>query len=91
MSHPLPKTLSHRLQKVGQALYGDRWQMDLARGLGVSRSSIVLWSKGHRPNPDIDVDARLLDLVRRRGLAPDQVGPVAELEKELKAFVKEKA
>ncbi|QDM22726.1 hypothetical protein FIU28_17390 [Tardiphaga sp. vice154] len=91
MSHPLPKTLSHRLQQVGQALYGDRWQKDLARGLGVSRSSIVLWSQGHRPRADIDVDARLLDLVRRRGLALDQVGPVAELERELKAFVREKA
>lgn len=91
MSHPLPKTLSHRLQQVGQALYGDRWQQDLARGLGVSRSSIVLWSKGHRPNPDINVDARLLDLVRRGGMAPDQVGPVAELEKELLKLVREKA
>lgn len=91
MSHPLPRTLSHRLQQVGQALYGERWQQPLARGLGVSRSSIVLWSKGHRPNPDLDIDARLLDLVRRRGLLPDQVAPVAKLERELAQLMKEKA
>lgn len=91
MSHPLPKTLSHRLEQVGRALYGDRWREPLARAIGVSRSSIHLWMKGHRPRADIDADALLLDLVRRRGLMPEQLGPVAKLERELAALLKEKA
>lgn len=90
MAHPLAKTLSHRIENVGRSLYGDRWRESLARAIGVSRSSIHLWMKGHRPRRDIDVDALLPDLVRRRGLMPDQVGPVAKLERELTALVRAK-
>jgi hypothetical protein len=91
LSHPLPKTLSHRLEHVGVTLYGERWRETLACAIGVSRSSIHLWMKGHRPRADIDVDGLLLDLVRRRGLTVDQVGPVAALEKKLAALIEEKA
>ncbi|MGH0003495.1 hypothetical protein ACQU0X_25755 [Pseudovibrio ascidiaceicola] len=41
------------LIKSGEALYGDRWQADLARSLGLSDGRrIRQWLSGDRPIPD---------------------------------------
>ncbi len=40
------------LEKIGQALYGDRWQSDIARDLGLSDARRVRqWMAGERPIP----------------------------------------
>lgn len=41
------------LIKAGRSLYGDRWQTDLARDLGLSDGRrIRQWLSGDRPIPD---------------------------------------
>jgi len=41
------------LKKSGQALYGERWQTDLSRDLGLSDGRrIRQWLSGDRPIPD---------------------------------------
>lgn len=36
---------SEQLKAIGLALFGGRWQTELAEAMGVSRQMIVLWSK----------------------------------------------
>lgn len=43
-----PDTLS----RIGQALYGSRWQSELARALGVSDRTMRRWVVGQNPIPD---------------------------------------
>lgn len=43
--------LRDRLQRCGQALYGDRWQSDLARALEVNDRRVRQWMAGERPIP----------------------------------------
>ena len=52
-----------RLVAVGEAMYGPRWQTDLARDLGVADRTMRRWDSGHTPIPgtlwaDIAVAAR---------------------------------
>lgn len=35
------------LIKCGRALYGKRWQTDLARDLGLSDGRLVIWRQAH--------------------------------------------
>lgn len=53
------------LVAVGQALYGTRWQSELARALGVSDRTVRGWISG-RMEPRQGVYRDLLDLVRQR-------------------------
>jgi len=38
--------------RVGAALYGPRWQSELARDLGVSDRTVRRWAAGEQPIPD---------------------------------------
>ncbi len=39
------------LARVGKALYGPRWQTDIARALGVSDRQVRRWASGDAPVP----------------------------------------
>lgn len=54
-----------QLEQVGIALYGDRWQTDLARDLNVADRSIRRWASGQNPVP-ASLTAELLALVDQR-------------------------
>ena len=56
---------SHLLARVGEALYGARWQMALARDLPVSRASLRRWAAG-TDEPPMDVYVDCLRLVNDR-------------------------
>ena len=58
---------SRLLQRCGEALYGPRWQSDLARDLGVSDRTVRRWAAG-MPIPD-GVIAELITLCRNRTAA----------------------
>ena len=45
-------TARSRLARCGIALYGERWQSDLARALGVSDRSVRAWVAGTRSIPE---------------------------------------
>ena len=53
------------LARVGQALYGDTWQSDLARALGVNSRTVRRWLAGASPVPD-SARAGMLQLLGRR-------------------------
>lgn len=40
------------LHSIGNALYGPRWQSELARDLGVSDRTVRRWSAGEHQVPD---------------------------------------
>ena len=44
-------TARARLVAVGEAMYGPRWQTDLARDLGVADRTVRRWDSGHTPIP----------------------------------------
>ena len=52
------------LKKIGVALYGLRWQADLARDLGVAPRSMQRWLTGDRGIPDLRQE--LIDLIKQR-------------------------
>ena len=52
------------LEKIGVALYGLRWQADLARDLGVAPRSMQRWLTGDRGMPDLRQE--LIDLIKQR-------------------------
>lgn len=56
------------LRLTGEALYGPRWQSDLARDLGVADRTVRRWLAGaDRPRPGVVADLRAL--VEARGAA----------------------
>lgn len=56
------------LREAGEALYGPRWQSDLARDLGVSDRTVRRWIAGTFDVPD-GVWTQIRALLRQRGLA----------------------
>lgn len=55
-----------RLIMAGQALYGERWQSELTRTLGLSDSRRMRqWVSGDRPIPD-GVFGNIVDLLKDR-------------------------
>ena len=61
------------LRKVGEALFGNQWQTDLARALGLSSPRRVRqWLSGDRPIP-VGVWADVCDLLRQRQMTIDRV------------------
>lgn len=60
----IPNSLAGRLELVGRALHGERWQRPLALALGVSHVALSRWVRGGGTH--IDVDAELFKLLRAR-------------------------
>jgi len=56
------------LREVGEALYGPRWQTDIARDLDVANRTVRRWAVGARPIP-ADLSDDLRSLLRARGMA----------------------
>lgn len=53
------------IRRAGLALFGDRWQSELARALGVNDRTVRRWSAGEEePRPGVCAD--LLQLVAER-------------------------
>lgn len=53
------------LRRVGEALYGERWQSPIATDLGVSDRAVRYWLSSANQCPD-DLGARLLAVVARK-------------------------
>ena len=72
--------MSNRLlQQVGQALYGDRWQTDMARALGVNDRTVRRWVSGaDEPRPGVYTDLHRLVLERAAEL-DDLIEPLHRL------------
>lgn len=60
--------MSNLLREAGEALYGPRWQSDLARDLRVSDRTVRRWDAGQNEIP-AGVWADLRALLKARGLA----------------------
>lgn len=56
------------LREAGEALYGPRWQSDLARALNVSDRTVRRWGAGQNEIP-AGVWAELRTLLKTRGMA----------------------
>jgi len=56
-----------QLERVGIALYGARWQTDLARDLAVADRSVRRWASGQNPIP-ASLVGELLVLVEQRAV-----------------------
>lgn len=59
-----PFAIDPMFARCGQALYGDRWQTQLARSIGVSDRSVRGWAAGGRPVPP-GVWKEIADLIRQ--------------------------
>jgi DNA-binding transcriptional regulator YiaG len=53
------------VRAVGESLYGQLWQSELARGLGVSDRSVRRWVAGDADPPE-DIVPRLRTLIDKR-------------------------
>lgn len=62
------------LIRVGEALYGSRWQTDLAEGLGVSSRTVRRWIAEPKTMPD----GALADLRRLVAARQDLLAVIAE-------------
>lgn len=60
--------MSALLREAGEALYGPRWQSDLARDLKVSDRTVRRWDAGSNEIP-AGVWTELRALLKTRGLA----------------------
>lgn len=56
------------LREAGEALYGPRWQSELARALGVSDRTVRRWAAGSFAVP-AGVWTTIGDMLRERGVA----------------------
>lgn len=66
--------MSDLIRTVGEALYGPRWQSDLARDLGVNDRTVRRWAAGDdAPRPGVYDD--LARLVRERIAQLKEVAP----------------
>lgn len=62
--------MSRLLVEAGEALYGPRWQSELARALGVNERTVRRWATGElSPRPGIYLDA--LKLTQERAAVLD--------------------
>jgi hypothetical protein len=63
-------TPQHLITETGCALYGDRWQTDMARDLGVSDRTVRRWAAGTEcPRPGVYEDLLRLCLERAAQLS----------------------
>lgn len=65
------------IREIGEAMYGSRWQSEMARELGKAVNTVQRWEDGSR-SPGPDSRARLLGLMRDRRDRLDQVIAAAE-------------
>lgn len=66
------------LRRIGQAMYGERWQTALAHDLGMSDRRVRGWALGEgKPRPGVIEDLRVLLEWRREEL----IRVAAELER----------
>lgn len=65
--------MSLLLVECGEALYGPRWQCELARALGVADRTVRRWVAGTHPVPD-GLWLDLLRLTQERAAALDALG-----------------
>jgi hypothetical protein len=56
------------LREAGEALYGPRWQSDIARDLEVADRTVRRWIAGHTPIPD-GLWHEVKQLLKQRGFA----------------------
>ncbi len=69
---------AEELRMAGEALFGDRWQTDLTRALGLNDAArIRQWLRGDRPIP-VGVWADICALLRTRKIKLDEVVSVLE-------------
>lgn len=54
-----------RLAEIGRALYGPRWQSELARAVGVQYRAVRRWMTGERAIPS-RLETELVELAKRR-------------------------
>lgn len=64
--------MSTLLADCGEALYGPRWQTDLARDLRVSDRTVRRWAAGEQPMPP-SACADLLRLAQERAALLDSL------------------
>lgn len=64
--------MSRLLVEAGEALYGPRWQSDLARDLGVADRTVRRWATGVT-NPPPGVYADLMQLAIKRAKRLDDL------------------
>ena len=70
---PLPADLRSLLVEAGEALYGPRWQSDLARDLGIADRTMRRWVAGEFDIPP-GVRDELRRLCRARALRLGAIG-----------------
>lgn len=56
---------AEQLRAIGEAMYGPRWQSELARALGVTDRTIRRWAAGEWPVPS-PVQAEIKTLLKSR-------------------------
>jgi hypothetical protein len=66
--------MSRLLVEAGEALYGSRWQTELARELDVSDRTIRRWATGATDMPP-EVYLDLLRITQERAAALDDLAP----------------
>ncbi len=66
--------MSRLLVEAGEALYGPRWQTDLAHDLGVSDRTMRRWVVGSSPVP-VGLYVDLLRLTQERAAVLDALAP----------------
>jgi hypothetical protein len=69
------------LRAAGAALYGQRWQSDLARDLGVAIRSVQRWDAGSHPIPDT-IWSELCTLLKVRAVE------IIEMRRKLRALAR---
>lgn len=65
LTTPVRWPVDDRLRRAGELLYGDRWQSDLARSMGVAGRTVRAWVAGERRIPP-GVWADIVALLRQR-------------------------
>jgi len=66
--------MTNTIEKTGIALWGNRWQTDMAEALGVSDRTVRRWAGGDEPRPGVFVD--LLRIVVERQAMLDDIAEV---------------